>query len=182
MRQNHPRASYNDSENNFRLRYFVRSSSRKGLALATHERKKEQQLNASGYSEEAVVWVWRNLKVLGIMPTSHFGHAAVTVMGISVTTTDGDPPHMQHISFWPGTGGAGFHNAFSDLPSSFSDIPKQDRVNEMNKLTAIRLEVGYCRANHIIYPAEWDEALREANEAAVKPQAGLEALARFGHQ
>ena len=104
--------------------------------------------------------------MLGKVPTSHFGHASITVAGMNVKTTEDSPaPHTQHISFWPGDGGAGFHNAFRDLPASFGDDNASDRVAEMNKLTSIRLEVAYCQAHAISYPPEWDEALREVNKA-----------------
>ena len=33
-------------------------------------------------TEQAVIRTWRNIKTLGKVPTSHFGHAAVTVVGI----------------------------------------------------------------------------------------------------
>jgi hypothetical protein len=104
--------------------------------------------------------------MLGKVPTSHFGHASITVAGMNVKTTEDSPaPHTQHISFWPGDGGAGFHNAFRDLPGDFGASNANDRVAEMNKLTSIRLEVAYCRAHAISYPPEWDEALREVNKA-----------------
>ena len=112
------------------------------------------------YTQQAVVRVWRNLKMLGKVPTSHFGHAAVTVMGNCVKTTDFDNPYTQNISFWPGEG-AGFHNAFSDQPASFSPDSLNDKLNEMNALTAIRLEVAYCRREGILYPKEWNRLLRE---------------------
>jgi hypothetical protein len=112
------------------------------------------------YSQQAVVRVWRNLKMLGKVPTSHFGHAAVTVMGTCVKTTPGLDPYTQNISFWPGEG-AGFHNAFSDQPGSFSPDSLNDKINEMNALTAIRLEVAYCRREGILYPKEWNRLLRE---------------------
>jgi hypothetical protein len=83
------------------------------------------------YSEQAVIRVWRNLKIAFKLPTSHFGHASITVAGMNVKTTEDSPaPHTQHISFWPGEGGAGFHNAFRDLPASFGDDHKTDRVSE----------------------------------------------------
>jgi hypothetical protein len=108
------------------------------------------------YSEQAVIRVWRNLKIAFKLPTSHFGHASITVAG-----------------FWPGEGGAGFHKAFRDLPASFGDDHKTDRVSEMNKLTSIRLEVAFCRAQAISYPPEWDDALREASKAPLPtPRAG----------
>jgi hypothetical protein len=129
------------------------------------------------YTEQALVRVWRNVKVLGKVPTSHFGHAAVTVSGLGVKTTDADEPHMQHISFWPGNGGASIRTAFKDAPGSFSDGSMGDRVSEMNKLTAIRLEVGYCKANGIGYPPEWDQALLEANKPPLpKPRQGQKQL------
>jgi hypothetical protein len=57
------------------------------------------------YSEQAVIRVWRNLKIAFKLPTSHFGHASITVAGMNVKTTEDSPaPHTQHISFWPGEG------------------------------------------------------------------------------
>jgi hypothetical protein len=129
------------------------------------------------YTEQALVRVWRNVKVLGKVPTSHFGHAAVTVFGSGVKTTDADEPHMQHISFWPGNGGASIGTAFQDTTARFSDGSMGDRVSEMNKLTAIRLEVGYCKANGIGYPSGWDQALLEANKPPLaKPGQGQKQL------
>jgi hypothetical protein len=36
------------------------------------------------YAEQALARVWRNFKLLGKVPASHFGHASVTVRGQSV--------------------------------------------------------------------------------------------------
>lgn len=129
------------------------------------------------YSQQAVVRVWRNLKMLGKVPTSHFGHAAVTVMGNCVKTTDFDNPHLQNISFWPGDG-AGFHNAFSDQRAAFSPDSLNDKINEMNVLTAIRLEVAYCQKEGIVYPKEWNRLLREEGKKPLRtPLPGQKRLA-----
>jgi hypothetical protein len=119
------------------------------------------------YTQQAVVRVWRNLKVLGNVPTQHFGHASVTVTGTTV------PQRMQHISFWPKDGVNNRLGAFRSQEGSTtgepdgdsSDGPMLDRVAEMNTLTAIRLEVGYCKTHGIVYPAVWDEALRLAHKS-----------------
>lgn len=138
------------------------------------------------YPNQAVIRVWRNLKMLGKVPTSHFGHASVTVMGYSVKTTDYDYPHMQNISFWPADG-AGFGNAFKDQPGGGTPSSAEDKVAEMNYLTAIRLEVAVCRRESIAYPDTWNRALAEAGKApldaprpgqrrAVDPSTGKAAL------
>ena len=116
------------------------------------------------YPHQAVVRVWRNLKMLSKVPTSHFGHASVMVTGDSVRTTDFDYPHMQNISFWPANA-TGLGNAFEDQPGDFTASSAEDKVSEMNNLTAIRLEVAFCRREKIDYPAAWDRALAEAGKA-----------------
>ena len=124
------------------------------------------------YSEQAIVRVWRNIKKLGKVPTSHFGHAAVTVSGNSVRTTPGRKPHLQNISFWPDEG-ATFGNAYKMIPGSFGDSAKQDKLSEMNLLTCVRLEVGYRQKNGMAYPPEWDTLLTERNKAPLpSPRTG----------
>ncbi|MDB6090090.1 MAG: multidrug transporter permease [Gammaproteobacteria bacterium] len=114
------------------------------------------------FSEQALVRVWRNLKTRANLPTGHFGHAAVTITGNSVK---GSPkyPHLQHISFWPGES-VGLLNAVNVVRGSVSPHGSEDKENEMNSLTALRLEVGYCRANSIPYPPIWDLNLEQANK------------------
>jgi hypothetical protein len=100
------------------------------------------------YTQQAVVRVWRNLKVLGKMPTSHFGHASITVTGTTV------PEKKQHISFWPKDSIDDRIGAFRTQDGGATNDPSSDRANEMNTLTAIRLEVGYCKSQvpPISYP------------------------------
>jgi hypothetical protein len=119
------------------------------------------------YSEQAIVRVWRNIKKLGKVPTSHFGHAAVTVFGNSVRTTPGRKPHMQNISFWPDEG-ATFGNAYKKIPGAFGESAKQDKLSEMNLLTCVRLEVGYRQKYGMAYPPEWDTLLAEHNKAPLR--------------
>ena len=124
------------------------------------------------YTEQAVIRTWRNIKTLGKVPTSHFGHAAVTVVGKSVPTTDVKAPNMQNISFWPESG-ASFRNAHKNVPGSFGETAKLDKLSEMNLLTCVRLEVAFRQKAHIPYPAEWDRMMREANKSPLPtPRAG----------
>lgn len=116
------------------------------------------------FTQQALVRVWRNLKVLGKVPTSHFGHASVTVKGTYVKGSPDGDPNIQNISFWPNDG-AGFGNAFQDQSGYCSDSIVDDKVSEMNKLTAIRLEVAYCKREGLVYPDGWNRALREANKS-----------------
>ncbi len=117
------------------------------------------------YTEQAVVRVWRNFKTLGKIPTSHFGHASVTVVGDSVATSPGygSAPHTQNISFWPAGGGAGLGNAREKLPGAFGVSAKEDKQNEINPLTCVRLEVGYYQGLGEPYPTAWDTLLAEQN-------------------
>jgi hypothetical protein len=112
------------------------------------------------YTVEVVVRVWRNLKMWGKIPTSHFGHASVEVLSKFV------PGFYQHVSFWPGDY-ASKGNAIKKQSSSSTATPKTDKISEMNRLTALRLEVGYCKQNGIAYPAEWDDVLRETNKGPI---------------
>lgn len=118
------------------------------------------------YTQQAVVRIWRNSTTFGNIPTSHFGHAAVTVAGDSVRTTTepGLAPHTQNISFWPGGDGADFGNAHKMLPGVFGTSTKDDKGNEINQLTCVRLEVGYFQSISTSYPKEWDRLLAERNK------------------
>jgi hypothetical protein len=121
------------------------------------------------YSQQALVRIWRNLKHWKL-PTSHFGHAAVTVSREGV---------LHNISFWPGGEGAGLGNALKDLPGSASGRARDDKFNEMSPVTAIRLEVGYCQRNAIAYPPEWDEILQVEKKAPLgSPRPGQKRFAR----
>lgn len=132
------------------------------------------------YTQQAIIRVWRNLKVLGKVPTSHFGHASVTVTGNRVAGTPGQRPNTQNISFWP-KDGAGFHNAFKDIPGAPSSSTLGDRIDEMNVLTALRLEVGYCQTEGLDYPQEWDLVLRNFGKKPLsQPRAGQKRLVHPG--
>ena len=120
------------------------------------------------YSEQAVVRIWRNAKNFANLPTSHFGHAAVTVVGYSVKSSPDCNSHTQNISFWPGGGGAGLSNGHQLLPGTFNDFTKDDKVCEMNPLTALRLEVGMYQESGVTNPAEWDTLLAERNKGPLK--------------
>lgn len=125
------------------------------------------------YTQQAVVRVWRNLKVLGKMPTSHFGHASVTVTGTTV------PEKKQHISFWPKSSIDNHIGAFRTQGGSATNYASSDRQNEMNTLTAIRLEVGYCKSQvpPIPYPREWDEILLAMHKSPLSnPRPGQKRL------
>jgi len=124
--------------------------------------------------QESVVRVWRNVKQYKVLPTSHFGHAAITIRGSLVPSGD------QYISWWPGEG-AGKKDAFRAQSGSASDGYEDDKVNEMNKLTAIRLEIGYRRSQtpQIPVPPEWDELLRELGKGPISaPRPGQQRLGR----
>ena len=109
------------------------------------------------FTQQATVRVWRNVKTRGFVPTSHFGHAAVTIKGSTV------PGFRQHISFWPGVG-ASKKNATQKQTSSVSEYSGDDKVAETNFLTTVRLEVGYCQANGIPYPKKYDNLLTQQNK------------------
>jgi hypothetical protein len=110
------------------------------------------------YSQEATVRIWRNVKTWARIPTSHFGHAAVTIEGTFV------PGFFQHISFWPGTFASKGASAIKKQAGSSTQNPQQDKISEMNRLTALRLEVGHCQQNKIPYPSEYDDILRDQNK------------------
>lgn len=115
---------------------------------------------AHRYSEEAVVRIWRNVKTLKVMPTSHFGHAAVTVRGPLAGAG-------AYISFWPGDGAGMNKTAFKAQAGSTTDGYDEDKTNEMNKMTGVRLEVGWRKQHGIPYPAEWDELLLELGKGPI---------------
>ena len=102
------------------------------------------------FKEQATVRVWRNVKTLGKVPTSHFGHAAVTIKGAKVNVVG----YKNHISFWPGDY-ASKGNAIFKQTGDFNDELKDDKISEMNQLTALRLEVGYRQANGMYCPPKY---------------------------
>lgn len=114
-------------------------------------------MNHIVYPNQVAVRVWRNVKTLGKLPTSHFGHASLTLRGPFARGK-----RMQ-ISFWPGgPGGAGIGlSGVLRQPGDYNDTTLDDKKSEMNPLTAVRLEVAYCRREGIDYPPEWDDWLRE---------------------
>jgi hypothetical protein len=119
------------------------------------------------FSEQATVRVWRNLKKWGKVPTSHFGHAAVTIS--SKTAFRG----KEHISFWPYDGVDSNREAITKQAGTWSKSSQRDNEKEMSDFTALRLEVGYCQAHEIPYPEEWDKLLRDGNKTAIaEPRLG----------
>ena len=132
------------------------------------------------YSEQGLVRVWRNTKVLG-MPSMHFGHAAVTVHGMSVpTTATSCDANTQHISFWPADGVEhvfGENGVFRPQAGAGTEHPGEDRINELNPITMIRLEVGYRLANSMPVPNEWLQYLSRVNKGPLAaPRTGQKRL------
>jgi hypothetical protein len=123
------------------------------------------------YKDQITVRVWRNVKTLGKIPTSHFGHAAVTISGSKV------PGLKQHISFWPGDG-ASKGSAIQKQAGDWTTCTGQDKLGEMNDLTALRLEVGYCQKHSIPYPSKYDDYLKNASKSPIStPRPGQNRLA-----
>lgn len=108
------------------------------------------------YKNQLTVRVWRNIKTLGGLPSSHFGHASLTMSGIFLRGTAEDPRRRLQVSFWPKDGAGIGMSGLRKQPGAFTDVSLDDKLNEMSKLTAIRLEVGYRQAHGIPYPARWD--------------------------
>lgn len=122
------------------------------------------------FTQQAVVRVWRNVKTMGYMPTSHFGHAAVTIKGSMV------PGFKQHISFWPGDY-ASKGNATKKQDGDWTNKVGEDKRNEMGLPTALRLEVGYCQTHGIPYPDEYNDYLAELNKGPITaPRPGQKRL------
>ena len=113
------------------------------------------------FANQVTVRVWRNIKTYGYVPTSHFGHAAVTLSGMFLKVMPGDSAHRRrvHISFWPGEGGASLRTARNKSTATTSDYTFGDKLSEMNKVTALRLEVGYRLRHKIDVPPEWTALL-----------------------
>jgi hypothetical protein len=114
---------------------------------------------AKQYTNQVTVRVWRNVKRYGTLPTSHFGHAAVVLRGAFVPRD-----HLQ-ISFWPRDGAGLGRTALRKQPGAFTERAFDDKWSEMNRLTALRLEVGYRQREGIDVPPEWVEALRDLGRA-----------------
>jgi len=115
------------------------------------------------FSEQITVRVWRNIKTMGFVPSSHFGHASVELRAGYIPTND----RMQ-VSFWPGSGaGKGMSGIRAQEGSSNADV-LDDKISEMGKLTSLRLEVGYRQDAGIPYPPEWDVILRDNKKGPLR--------------
>src|SRR5687768_15428881 len=95
------------------------------------------------------------------MPTGHVAHAAGTVRGSPV------PGVVEYISYWPGDSASKGKNAIKAQAGHWNDQPIQDGVSEMNRLTALRLEVGYRQQNGIPIPDHWNEALASLGKGPI---------------
>lgn len=115
------------------------------------------------------VHVWRNVKRWGL-PTSHFGHAAVSLLDQATGATNA------YISWWPGEG-AGKKQALTNQLGGANPDHLTDQVSEMNMLTALRLEVGHRQANGIPVPQEWLDYLNDVGKAPINaPRTGQNRL------
>jgi len=112
-------------------------------------------------TDKFVVHIWRNVKKMGFMPTSHFGHAAVKIKNAAI------PGGVEYVSFWPADGASKGKSAFKKQGAAFQANYKDDAGDEMQKLTAFRLEVGFRKANNVPYPAEWDQTLAQFGKAPI---------------
>jgi hypothetical protein len=114
------------------------------------------------YANQVTVRVWRNMKTWGYVPTAHFGHAAVTLSGmfLKVMQDDDRARRRVHISFWP-DGGASMSSAMRSQGADTNQFTVQDKVSEMNRMTMLRLEVGYRRANGMKVPRKWETMLAD---------------------
>jgi len=116
------------------------------------------------FSEQALIRVWRNAKILGKLPTTHIGHAAMTVKGITVPTVPNGLPNTQHISFWPQNSVQrifGANGVFQAQPGAATDFAYEDRLNELLPETMLRLEVGYRIEHGIAVPPAWTKRLAQ---------------------
>jgi hypothetical protein len=66
-----------------------------------------------------------------------------------------------HISFWPSEGAGIGKSGVRRQEGVASEFSLDDKVNEMNRLTALRLEVGYRQREGLAYPKQWDRWLAE---------------------
>lgn len=132
---------------------------------------------AKVYKNQLTVRVWRNVKKFGGLPSSHFGHASLTMSGIFLRGNADDPRRRMQISFWPKDGAGLGMSGVQKQGSSFTDQAVEDKINEMSKITALRLEVGYRQAHGIPYPARWDQTLNSQGKAPIAvPRSGQERL------
>jgi hypothetical protein len=91
------------------------------------------------FSEEAVVRIWANRKILGTIPTRHFGHASLSLRSDKfLIDRDND-----YISWWPGDDGANINQALRWQDGSPTEVYAGDKYNEMSETTAKALERGY---------------------------------------
>jgi hypothetical protein len=114
-------------------------------------------LTPERYEHQAMVRVWRNVKRLG-SPASHFGHAAVTLKSVRVHNLGYLGKRIQ-ISYWPDEDASFGLASGKLLRSTTSDTGLDDKMDEMSKVTALRLEVGYRKQHQIAYPQGWDQML-----------------------
>jgi hypothetical protein len=76
------------------------------------------------FSEQVTVRVWKNVKKAGIIPTGHFGHAAITIKGPSVLGG------KVHISWWPEE--AGKSDAFKQQEGIAMPNKNLDAASELS--------------------------------------------------
>lgn len=110
---------------------------------------------AKVYSNQLTVRVWRNIKTLGGLPSSHFGHASLTMSGMFLPGSPEDGRRRVQISFWPAESAGIGMSGIRKQGGLTSDYSYEDKVSEMNRLTALRLEVGYRDDNGIPVPKSW---------------------------
>jgi hypothetical protein len=108
---------------------------------------------AAVYDREVVVYVWRYKPVMGFIPSSHFGHAAVKLRGVL-----GAPDDKTYISWWPGEG-AGIEDAFRRQPGIQSNSLSEDKYDEMNRQTRANLQAGAYqpRPGQQFKNGEWEQ-------------------------
>ncbi len=90
------------------------------------------------FHEEATVIVWRNVKKYKVIPTGHFGHAAIMLRGDSLGLPADKYPY---ISWWPGDG-AGKGDALSLQSGLHETDYHQDMSDEMADRSRDALEEG----------------------------------------
>lgn len=96
------------------------------------------------YTNEATVIVWRNITKFGIIPTGHFGHAAVMLRGPRMGLGGNQ---YQYISWWPGDG-AGKSDFVRQQDGISEDDYEQDMRDEMSERVRDRLERGDINPRH----------------------------------
>lgn len=90
------------------------------------------------FSEEVTVIVWRNINRLGIIPTGHFGHAALMLRGPSRNLGQGA---YDYISWWPGKG-TGKSAALKEQPGISESDYRADMIDELSQRATEALEDG----------------------------------------